>query len=439
MYRTIEQHLLKWKNSKFRMPLIIRGARQVGKSYVVDKFAKQYLDFIAINFEQNKIAPQFFTTLEPNEIIAKIELYFGKRVIPDNTLLFFDEIQACPDALQALRYFKEQRSDIHIITAGSLLEFYLNTAEVSFPVGRVSFLYLGPLSFHEYLLAAEENLLLEALQQATFAKPPSDIVHLKAAKLFQEYTMLGGMPAVVERYFATKSFFEAFDAQKIILDGYIHDFLKYKKHVNVALLTKVFQHAPRLVAQHFKYNLIDPELRSRDIKSALQQLCWTGIISQIYASHANGIPLKSEIRDNRFKLLMLDVGLLQNSLGVNYQEILQTGVLQVNAGVLAEQIAGQELKAIKNPAEPELFFWEKETKGATAQVEYVITLNGKVVPIEVKAGKTGRRFSLRKFMEEKNVPLGILISAKPLGKDSQILQVPFYMIQQLERLHKESQ
>lgn len=314
------------------------------------------------------------------------------------------------------------------------MEFFLNTEEISFPLGRVSFMHMGPLSFYEFLIAKKEDLLIEELQKATFAKPPNEIAHLKALKLFQDYTMLGGMPAVLQRYLASESYLEAFKAQKELLDGYIHDFLKYKKSVNVPLLTKVFQRAPRLVGQNFKYTLIDAELRSRDIKIALQQLCWIGIINQVFATHANGMPLKSEIRYNRFKFFMLDVGLLQNSLEVNYQEMLQEGVLQINAGVLAEQVVGQELRAYKNPAEPEIYFWEKESRGSTAEIEYVVALNGKVAPIEVKAGKTGRRYSLQKFIEEKNVKAGFLISTKPLRQNGVIFEVPFYMLHELERL-----
>lgn len=435
MYRFIEEELKQWQNDKFRMPLIIRGARQVGKSFVVNKFGREnYQEFIEINFEQNTIASQFFITLEPNEILAKIEIYAGKRIVPDSTLIFFDEIQACPQALQALRYFKEQRPDIHIIAAGSFLDFFLNTNQVSFPVGRVCFIHMGPMSFQEYLLAKNENLLLEALQTASLHKLPLDIVHVKALNLFQEYTMLGGMPAVISRYIETKSLLEAKKAQSIILEGYLHDLLKYKKRVNYALLNSILQKVPNLIGKHFKYTHIDRELRSRDIKQVLQQLCWIGIIQQVYASHSNGLPLKAEIRENKFKLIMLDVGLLQNALDIDYNLIVTDGILQINSGALAEQVVGQEINTCKFSTKSELFFWEKETRGSSAEIEYVTSINSKIIPIEVKAGNTGRIFSINKFLDEKNLDLGVVVSTKPLAKADRILRIPFYLIAELERI-----
>lgn len=433
MYRKFEEYLNTWRIDSFRIPLIVRGARQVGKTFIIRQFGENYFsNYIEVNFDADPEYTLAFSTSKPEEIIAKLEVVFNQRIISGETLVFLDEIQECPAALKALRYFKESCPELHIIAAGSLLEFYLQEQQFSFPVGRIEFAYLGPMSFKEFLLALGENILISELQSASLNRPLSDVAHIKALKLLKDYTVIGGMPAAIERYIKTKSYLEAKKDLLILSNGYQHDFLKYKiKNINVNLLKKIFTQAPRLVGQHFKYVSIDKDERSRDIKTVLHQLCWAGVIKQIFATNANGLPLASELKEHKFKILMLDVGLLQNLLSIDVEAILTQELTQINSGILAEQLVGQELLALQLPNEPNIYFWKKESRGATAEVDYLYQYNNKIIPIEVKSGITGRVMSLKKIMAEKQLSNGVVISSRPLKYENNILYLPFYMIDEL--------
>jgi uncharacterized protein len=439
MDRLIEKELVKWKQSSDRLPLIIRGARQVGKSFTVEKFGKENFESVlVINFE---LAPEFgscFESLDPSKIIAKIELMTEQSVTDGETLLFLDEIQQCPKALLALRYFKEKRSALHVISAGSLLEFALHEENFSFPVGRVQFLFMRPLSFHEFLDNAGYKKLLIHLQNVSLTSPIDHELHEHTLKILREYMLLGGMPAVVAKYIKTHSYLEARLVQTALLESYRNDFGKYASKAQFKYLQRFFERAPLLVGQHFKFVKIDPEARSRELKIALEQLCWTGLIHRVFMTSANGIPLQAEMNEKKFKLVFLDIGLMQNANKINPSAILNDDVWQINEGALGEQLVGQELIANGSFYQNEgLFFWEKEKLNASAEVDYVTEFDSKVAPIEVKAGKDGRLRSLKLFLLEKQLTCGVVISKAPLEQKDNVLNVPFYLIDQLPRLLKE--
>lgn len=439
MHRDLKHQLIIWKDSPLRSPLILRGARQVGKSWLIENFGNEYFDqCITINFEQRPEAKLCFETLLPEKIIIAIELLFNCRIIPGKTLIFFDEIQECPKAITALRYFKEQLASLHIIAAGSLLEFALHDEKFSMPVGRIQFLYMYPLSFGEFLSALGRDNLRKYLKNVTLNTPPQSVIHEELLRLTKEYLALGGMPAVLAAYFQTKSLQQTQQVQTDILATYRNDFGKYASKAKHRILSLLFEKSPGIIANWFKYSKIDPDAAPRDLRQALQQLCYAGLLYQVHHTSATGLPLISTQNEKKFKLLFLDVGLVKRATLLEMALLFQEDLMLVNQGALAEQFVGQELLSYSNAHEKaHLFFWAREQKSSSAEIDFLITLGSQIVPIEVKAGTTGRLKSLKLFMDEKNIPLGVRVSAAPLSLENKILSIPFYLLAELPRLYSE--
>ncbi len=440
MKREIEKELLLWKEKKERTPLIIRGARQVGKSFTIEQFGRQnFQSVVVVNFEEKPEAKACFETLDIHDILKKLGYLYGTTITAETTLLFLDEIQLCPPAIKALRYFKEKLPALHVIAAGSLLEFVLEDEKepLSFPVGRVRFLNMRPLSFREFLHAIGQGQWEELLETISFEKPLSEAFHNLLIQFIKEYFLIGGMPAAVKAYIDTNSYVEVMREQKALLDIYRLDLAKYGQKKEFAHLQRLFEISPQLVAKHFRYSKIDPESTnpSREYKNALRKLQQAHLILAVHATYANGLPLKSEENEKKFKILFLDIGLLQNALEIDPSVFTQSLFHQINAGTLAEQFVGQELLAyVDSYFDPHLFFWQTEKIGNQAEVDYVTSFNGKIVPIEVKAGKSGHTASLHQFLIKKKVSLGLHISANPLAFKNNILSIPFYMIKEIPRL-----
>jgi len=437
MYRSIEIELTKWKQAAQRYPLLLRGARQVGKTYIVEKLGMDFESFEMINFEAQPEAAACFEVLNPLEIIQKLELLTKRAIRPGKTLLFLDEIQACPQAIVALRYFKEKMPDLHVIGAGSLLEFTLVEGKFSFPVGRVQFIYLRPLSFREFLLALDESEALSLIEQSTLENPPPEALHRKLVHTVKEYFLVGGMPAVVSEFKKHRSFIEQSRIQDLLLATYCADFSKYATQAQQKYLRILFEGIPYQIGQHFKYSAIDPHIKSRELKDALEKLQMAGLIHLIFSTCASGIPLAAQIKSKKFKPLFLDIGLIERSLKVDPELVLKTDLLEIHRGALAEQFVGQEWLAYGDFfREEKLFFWEREKQISSAEVDYVIPLGQHIIPVEVKAGTQGHLKSLVQFMQEKKSSLGIRISQHPLFFKDNILSVPFYMIEHIPRLVK---
>jgi uncharacterized protein len=435
MKRSLEKDLIAWKNSQEHLPLILRGARQVGKSYLIESFGKAFFDeVLVIDFERNPYLKKCFTTPDAKEIAQKIEVALQKKIIPGKTLLFLDEIQECPEALVSLRYFKELMPHLHVIAAGSLMEFLLHDDRYSFPVGRVEFLYLRPFSLLEFLQIAAP-ISYERLSSVTIENPFSMLEHEEMLKWVRRFFFIGGMPSAIASYLSNESFLDCQKVHERILQAYLSDFGKYSAEVQHKYLYLLFQKAPALVGKIVKYVQIDKESRSRDLKPALELLTKAGLIHQVFATTASGIPLHAHVKENRFKLLFLDIGLLQTASQIDAQDIWEKEINQINAGSLAEQFVGQELLAYAKPYQNRsLLFWEKEK--SEAEVDFVMTIDSQIIPIEVKAGSTGRLHSLQNFLEVKKVSFGIRISEMPLSFHHRILSVPFYLVHAIERLVK---
>lgn len=438
MKRQLEDALIQWKTSKQRSPLLLRGARQVGKTYLVEAFGKQHFDeIIVINFEKKPEYQSCFSTFEAKEILQKISVYQGKTIHAGKTLLFLDEIQECPRAIQALRYFKEDMPELHVIAAGSLLEFALQEPGFKMPVGRVQYLYLKPLSFIEYLNAIKKFTWVEAIQSATLENPLPTIMHQALLKEIKVYMMLGGMPAVVN-HLMDEGITGAFQqTQHQILETYIDDFAKYASMAKQAHLKTVFDQLPNLIGQQTKYHKINPDVHSRFLKEAIHCLELAGVIERVYSTAATGLPLNSQVNFNKYKLFFLDIGLLAAKSGLRAQVLMSEDILLINRGEMAEQFVCQELLAYQ-PAykKSNIQYWAREQKNSQAEVDFVIQCGSQIVPIEVKAGAIGRLKSLQVMMQEKNLSLGLRVSQLPLSfdADKRILTLPFYLLSEIERL-----
>jgi predicted AAA+ superfamily ATPase len=438
MNRDIEQDLLHWKQQKHPMPLLIRGARQVGKTYIVEKFGREHFeDIITINFELQPELIRCFDTLEPSEILNTIFLLTHKKVEPQKTLLFLDEIQDCPNAIRSFRYFKERLPQQHVIGAGSLLEFTINDANFRMPVGRVQSLYLKPVSFKEYLVGSGNKQLRDWIEGINLNTSIVQPVHERLLKLVREYMILGGMPAVLQNYFSNKNMNECTNIQTALLNTYRQDFGKYAKKTDHLYLQRLFEKIPGLIGENFKYSKVDPDMRSRDIKEALFMLKNAGLIYSINSTTASGVPLASLINEKKFKLLFLDIGLITRTGKLEAELLLDQDILLVNRGMLAEQFVGQELLAYASKFEEgDLYFWTREQRSSMAEVDFVTTVDAKIIPIEVKAGTTGRLKSMKIFMDEKNSSVGVHISQQSLNYSNKILSLPLYMVGEISRLVK---
>lgn len=433
MKRALYQELIRWKNRQEHLPILLRGARQVGKSYLVEHFGKNNFEDIAVvDFESRPELKEAFSTRNPQEILMRLEFALRKPIKEEKTLLFLDEIQLCPEALISLRYFKEKMPKLHVIAAGSLLEFILNNEEYSFPVGRVEFLYLRPLSFVEYLHSVSP-LIAKRLDQFDLKHPPSELEHQELLKLVRRYLFIGGMPAAVQESLKEESLLETQRVHNRILLAYESDFGKYAEQTQHRYLQMIFRKAPPLITQTLKFSHIDSDVRARELRPALDLLCHAGLFQRIYATTAAGLPLHAHMKDDRFKLLYLDVGLLQTATKVDATHFFEQDILQINSGMLAEQYVGQELVAYAEPYQNSpLLFWERD--GGEAEVDYVISVGYDIIPIEVKAGVTGTLRSMHLFLQEKKSRLGIRISERPLSLQNQILSIPFYLISSLQKL-----
>ncbi|OGX26349.1 MAG: hypothetical protein A3J51_04990 [Omnitrophica WOR_2 bacterium RIFCSPHIGHO2_02_FULL_45_21] len=441
MKRDLERDLFNWKERKDRLPLLLRGARQVGKSYVVEEFGKRaFKNTVIVNFEFRPELKQCFITLDPVEIINKLQLLMGEAIEAGKTLLFLDEIQECPDAIMALRYFKEKHDQLAVIGAGSLMEFALNNSNFKMPVGRVQFIYLEPLSFGEFLTASGNEQLRHYLGEIRLNSVFDGAVHKKLLDLLRIYLIVGGMPAVVKEYLESRNFLSCQRIQNSLLQTYRSDFGKYSNSSEHKYLQKVLDQAPRLVGDRIKYSNIDADSKSRDIKQALNLLKLSGIIYPVYATSASGLPLEAQVNEMKFKVNFLDVGLMQNACGLQAELTLTNDFIQINSGAVTEQFIGQELRAHSDSyLKRGLFFWARDKKNSSAEVDYVMAVDSLILPVEVKAGKTGTLKSLKLFIEEKKSLFGVRFSQEKLSLHDKVLTLPLYMAEQMRRLAREAQ
>jgi uncharacterized protein len=434
LHRHLEKDLRHWMSQTPRKPLLIRGARQVGKSSLVESFADQHFEHtVVVNFELEPELAACFENLQPSAICQAISAIKKQPIIPGKTLLFLDEIQDCPNAIRALRYFKEKYNELHVIGAGSLLDLALRDAEFRMPVGRVGFLYLYPLSFKEFLHAFNPSLI-DYIEKATPAQPVPEAIHTHLLKQVRLYMLLGGMPEVLASYQQNEDIQSVQAIQSSVIQTYDNDFGHYASWAAPELLRKCFRQVPLLIGSQIKYNKIDPDLRSRDLKQALVVLEDANIIQRIRATSAKGLPLDATLNEKKFKLNFIDVGLVKRCNQLDASLLLNEDIMLLNRGALAEQFVGQELLAYSASFDRgRLYFWARDDHGR-AEVDYIAAMGANIIPIEVKAGAVGKLRSLKQYLLEHENKMGVRISERPLSFDQGILSVPFYMIEALPRL-----
>ena len=450
MDRSAFNDLKTWMHRPNRKPLVVRGARQVGKTFLIRQFGKAcFNNTIELNFEQTRDLAQLFSSNDPARIIPLLELQTNQTISPGSTLLFLDEIQAKPHVIESLRYFFEQLPALHVIAAGSLLEFALEQNVFSVPVGRIEYLYLGPLQFEEYLAAKGETRLLSYIRAFETTESIPLPLHDKLQTHVKEYIVVGGMPASIRAYLDSGSLLAVEAEKQSILETFIEDFGKYAGKADPERLRKVFARVPLLVGQRLKYANIDRQDQARNLAHALTLLCRALVLFRVHHTAANGIPLRAEMVDTLYKPLFLDVGLMCSACGLNLLDFeTASDLLQINQGSICEQFVGQHL-LYSQPSfvKPELFFWMRENRSSNAEVDYLMSRGQHVIPVEVKAGKTGTLKSLQLFLSSKNQTTGVRINSAPPTRHTatyslpertsdtfELLSIPFYLVGQLTRL-----
>lgn len=438
MKRIYEDDLFTWYNSKDRKPLILRGARQVGKSTLVRLFAqKQGLDLIEINLEKKQFHSLKTEQFDIQEWIIEIES-IAKNKVNQKTLIFLDEIQVQVKALAMLRYFYEEKPEIAIISAGSLLEIALHNEEVSFPVGRVSFMWIGPMTFGEFLIAEGSSDLYQRLLENNILK----LHHQMLLDELKKYYFIGGMPKSIKTYIETKSLIEVRSIQEEILQTYQEDFPKYGKRINTDRLTTIFKQLAFHLGKKIIYQHLDHESKSLEIKKCIELFIKANIIVPTYHTDANGLPLKSQMDTNVFKIYFLDIGLV-NCLhefswdGFNkiFDETFST------KGYLAEQFVAQHLAYhLNKKSQPELMYWLRDKNINKAEIDFITSAQSEIFPIEIKSQSGGKLKSLKVFAEEKNQLKAIKLSKNWFEKEilpiseNRVLEVdawPLYAIEGL--------
>ena len=439
MKRLIFQKLLGWKNDPLRKPVLLRGARQVGKTWIARELGKQFDTFVEVNFELYPEAKKvFYPDLDPRRISRDLSLLLGKKIIPGDSLLFFDEIQEEPQALRALRYFYEILPEQHVLAAGSLLDFELE--RIGMPVGRVTSFYMHPLSFLEFLAAGGDVQALEMLIDHEEASAINPAIHNKLLRRLGEYVAVGGMPEAVARWYATNDLEVCASIHRTIIDAYRQDFNKYARKYQIKYLDLLFDAIPASLGQIFKFSRVPGEYRRRELQPALDLLIKAGIVHKIIHSAGQGVPLGAQANPDIFKLIFIDIALAQAILGLDASSwLLKPETSFANKGEITEAFVGQEMLAYsRHDQKPQLYFWRRQKRGSNAEVDYLLQKDSTIIPIEVKSASPGRLKSLRIFLDEHpGSPFGVRLSALNYAEDERLRSAPLYAVASLMSVSKE--
>jgi predicted AAA+ superfamily ATPase len=427
MKRNIYDKLSIWKASSKRKPLILQGARQVGKTYILKAFAQSaYQDYLYINFEENKQVHKFFTNdLSANRILNDLELFFGKKIQENSTLLIFDEIQECQNALNSLKYFQENQPNIHIIAAGSLLGVKLGQSR-GFPVGKVNFLQLYPLNFFEFLDALNRQDLRHYLEAVTLATTISEGIHQELLSILNEYIFVGGMPGVINQYRENKTDYAATrTVQNELLKSYELDFAKYAKQFEAIKISRVWENIPSQLAKDnkkFIFSVIRQGARARDYEYSLQWLFDSGLAYKVANISNASFPLSAYATNEIFKIYLLDVGLLGAMCHLEPKSLIQGDELFTSfKGALLENYVLQEIKARHDQL---VYYWTSE---GIAEVDFLLEYGQKIYPLEVKAGISKQKKSLKIFGQKYQPETLARCTAMNLLKNQQIINYPLYL------------
>jgi predicted AAA+ superfamily ATPase len=431
MKRTLYQNLLKWKFKEIRKPLLVQGARQVGKTYLLEEFGnREYNDLAYFNFEKTKDLHSLFeTSLDPINLVELLSAYQGRKITPESTLIFFDEIQACPRALTSLKYFCEDAPKQHIVAAGSLLGVSVGKTS-SFPVGKIDFMTLYPMTFFEYLEAANEKLLIKQLEKNKNFQPIPEPLHNKLINLFKFYLFLGGMPEVVSHYIKQRDILEARHIQKDILNAYSRDFSKYTTPNEAIRISEIWHSISTQLAKEnkkFKYRDVTKGGRASRFESSIEWLKKTGLIHMSYNIKTPKLPLSGYADHGKFKVYLLDSGLLGAMLNVPSETIVDNNKLfsEYNGAFVENYVVNELIAQEFN----ELYYW---TSKSDAEVDFILPIENSIVPLEVKSGMSRRTKSLRVYSEKYNPHTVYRTSPRNFTKDGDLINIPLYAISQLQ-------
>ena len=450
MKRLIHNWFANWANRADRSPLIVRGARQIGKTYAIRDFAKEHFEhFIEINLEEN---PQYIELLSSPAIqqtLEELSVLSDTPIIEGKTLLFLDEIQVAPKVISNLRYFKEKAPNLHVITAGSLLDHALNKLSYSMPVGRVEFCHMYPMTFKEVLLAKQEIKLVEYIESYQLGDTFSKLIHKKLMDLLRQYTYIGGMPRAVAQWLTNNPLQEVERIHNDLLLAFQYDFAKYGNKTQQLYLKDVLDYVAQHSGQKTIYAHINPHVRSSVLKESLQLLQLSRLVHPITHSNARNVPITSLQDTHTFKSLLFDIGLSNH---LNRIELIQLQDLVTDhKGAIAEQFIGQSLLASQQPYEDtQLFYWTRQAKNSNAEVDYIWQHQNKLYPIEVKAGKSGTLKSMHVYLYEKGLETGIRFNADlpsiakctaqvranktQASLSYQLISLPLYLSSEINRL-----
>jgi len=429
MKRLIETRLEEWKANPRRKPLLLRGARQVGKTTSARALGQSFDSFVEINFERLPSAGTVFDRdLDAKRIVRDLGLIAGQEIVPGRTLLFLDELQEAPRGLTALRYLFEELPELHVIAAGSLLEFQIESQGL--PVGRVEFAHMFPMTLVEFLWAKGEALLADFI-----GKLPegliSDPVHTKLLALLGEYMAIGGMPEAVRLWCTHADLGLCQKVHQEIIQSYRQDFEKYAKKSQSERVSHIFDELPSHVTRKWKFSNVSGGHRARELRPALELLEKSHVVQSVLHTSANALPLGAECNRKKRKLLMLDIGLMQTMLGLDARDwILNPDAELAGRGPVVESFIGQELTChLSGTSRAALYYWHREARSSNAEVDYVIPSNAAALPIEVKSGKGGRHASLNSFLDSHpSSPIGIVLSQANTDLSTRIHKYPLYSI-----------
>lgn len=426
MKRNITKKLVEWQNKNNRKPLLLRGARQVGKTFSIVEFGKTHFkgNVHNLNFEKN---PELHSIFDPNldsiRILAEIELILNKHIEPGTDLLFFDEIQECPKAIMALRYFYEQIPDLHVISAGSLLEFAIE--DISFPVGRLQMLHMEPMTFEEFLIANDKELLAEKIKQPNIHLSPS-VLEIVNNELYKYY-IIGGMPECVKIFADTGSLLDPISIQTDLIATFRQDFSKYAGHSDKRCLNSVLSSVASRIGEQIKYSQLAENYSNPTIKKAFELLETARLFTKVRAASPSGLPLGASTSDKKFKAVFLDIGLMSNLNGFySDRTISKQKLIAAFSGKMAEQFVGQEIRAATHE---NLYYWSRDARSSRAETDYLIEKEGEILPIEVKSGKSGSLKSLHLLLDTfSNINNSLVFTEDKYGElsDQKIKFLPLF-------------
>jgi len=449
MIRFAANEFENWLKTKNRKPMVLRGARQVGKTWLVRDFVKrQKLQLVELNFERLPGLVDLFSENDPAEILRNIEAQFEVMIKPDSSLLFLDEIQAAPQLFSQLRWFKEEIPNLPVIAAGSLLDFALNKYQYSMPVGRITYFHLEQLSFFEFVRATGNEALLEKMSSFSLESRMPESLHKKCLDHYHDYCLVGGMPEVVKEWVSSKNLKSCIKIQQDLLATYRDDFHKYGGKTDAGMLNKILLSVAEQLGNKFIYSRVDPAKKLVQIKKALSLLSRAKVCTKVLHTTGNGLPLGAESNEKFFKALMLDIGLISVQLGLSSIKHAEAkNIIFSNKGGIAEQFVGQQLRTCQTPLEsPRLFYWQR-AGGRLGEIDYIVQHGNIVVPVEVKSGSAGSMKSLHQFMAEKRLNFAVRFNINrpsvenirvktTLGKpvSYRLLSLPLYLAERLADL-----